>query len=204
MECQLAAARPVDPDRIAKLIHSTDPHIFGALHGEDHTLALQHLSKQWQSDAGIFSYRFARAAWMGETLAGICLGFDASQQAAAIEPYILQAQRFLTEEQFGVGFAWWSRHGFLTLPEIPADAWYIQNLAVDDAYRRRGIGEAMLRDCIENAREAAYGRVHLDVYEGNSAIDLHRRMGFDVIVETRVLPLMADGFPAHLRMERVL
>lgn len=201
---RIAPTGPVEPERVAALIYSTDPHIFAALHDDDYELAMRHLAHQWQADVGVFSHSFAQGAWIGDMLAGIVLGYDAAELNTVIEPYLKQAQEVMNEAQFQGSFGWWSNYGYLNLPEIPGDAWYVQNLAVDEARRGQGIGAALLQDCAHRARKAGYRRVHLDVYDGNAAIELYRRTGYAVIAETRVLPLMANGFPAHLRMEKVL
>lgn len=196
----LEPARPVEPEHVAELMIATDPHIFGALHGHDHALAVRHLAHQWQQPRGLFSHAHCTAAMHDDALAGIALGFDRATQAADTGPMMEQAAAVLTEDQIGtlIGFL---EYGSYALPPVPEDAWYLQNLATAESARGRGIGDRLLQHCFEQARSAGLGRVHLDVYEGNPAIRLYERAGMKTIVETRVLPLEAEGFPLHLRME---
>jgi ribosomal-protein-alanine N-acetyltransferase len=51
-------------------------------------------------------------------------------------------------------------------------------LAVQPASRRTGIGAALLRAVIADARERAAERLHLEVRAGNSAVALYRAHGF--------------------------
>ncbi len=200
---QLAPATAAHPELAAELIHATEPHIFGYLHGHDMALVRRHLGYHWQQRDSLFSHTFATAAWLGEDLMGIELGFDADQQAQAAGPMIEHAMTALTEVEFA-HFATWFEHGRFVLPPLPDDAWYLQHLAVVPAARGRGVGERLLGNCIERCRDAGFKRLHLDVYADNPAVSLYERMGFAVIVETLVRPLVQHGIPLHWRMEKRL
>lgn len=200
---QLAPATVSNADLAAELIHATEPHIFGYLHGHDMALVRRHLGHQWQQTDSLFSHRFATAAWLGDELMGIELGFDGQVQAQATGPMIEHAMATLTEAEFA-HFASWFEHGRFVLPPVSDDAWYLQHLAVVPAARGRGVGERLLDNCIERCREAGFRRLHLDVYAENPAVRLYERVGFTVIVETLVRPLVEHGIPLHWRMEKLL
>lgn len=51
-------------------------------------------------------------------------------------------------------------------------------LAVVPDHRRRGIGRSLLGQFIERARSAGVSRVHLEVRDGNPAIEMYQRAGF--------------------------
>jgi ribosomal protein S18 acetylase RimI-like enzyme len=69
-------------------------------------------------------------------------------------------------------------HGSFT-PEIGDDEYYISALAVDERYRRRGIGSLLLGSSIETARENDCRNIVLEVDTGNApAICLYRKFGF--------------------------
>lgn len=186
------------------MIWSTDPHIFAGLHGDDHALGIRHLGKQWQAERGVFSHSLGLAAWQEDMLAGLAIGFHVAEQTAHVEPFLKLAAEVMTESELATMDTWWGTYGQFNLPAIPEDAWYLQNLAVDSAMRGHGIGAELLRRCMDRARSEGFRRLHLDVYDGNPAVGLYRRLGFAVIVETRVLPQMAKGAPMHLRMEALL
>jgi ribosomal-protein-alanine N-acetyltransferase len=58
-------------------------------------------------------------------------------------------------------------------------------LAVRPAARRRGVGSALLRAVIGEARERGAARLHLEVRAGNDAVSLYGRCGFEKIGERR-------------------
>jgi ribosomal protein S18 acetylase RimI-like enzyme len=61
----------------------------------------------------------------------------------------------------------------------PHAAW-IRMLAVDDAYRRRGIGEALTLACIDRAQADGMRRVRLNTGDPQLAAQrLYERMGFE-------------------------
>ncbi len=58
-------------------------------------------------------------------------------------------------------------------------------LAARPSARRRGVGGALLRAVIEEARGRNTVRVHLEVRSGNDAVQLYRREGFEQVGERR-------------------
>ncbi len=51
-------------------------------------------------------------------------------------------------------------------------------IAVHPDERRRGVGQILLDDFLQNARAAGASRLHLEVRDGNTAIAMYRRAGF--------------------------
>jgi ribosomal protein S18 acetylase RimI-like enzyme len=63
---------------------------------------------------------------------------------------------------------------------------YIEDVIVDEAYRGRGIGEALTRTCLENAQRAGCPQVMLTCNPDREAANrLYQRMGF-VVRKTNV------------------
>lgn len=54
-------------------------------------------------------------------------------------------------------------------------------LAVAPDRQRRGIGRLLLDQFLERALAAGASRVHLEVREGNPAIEMYRRAGFEAV-----------------------
>ncbi len=65
--------------------------------------------------------------------------------------------------------------------------------AVDPAYRRQGLGEVMLRNFAQAARQRGATRLVLEMRKGNPAESLYRRFGFDQIGERRDYYRVPDG-----------
>lgn len=56
---------------------------------------------------------------------------------------------------------------------------HLLNIAVHPEFRGRGVGEALVRECIRRGVRAGSGRIHLEVRAGNEeAQRLYRRLGF--------------------------
>jgi ribosomal-protein-alanine N-acetyltransferase len=71
------------------------------------------------------------------------------------------------------------------LARSTADESELLLLANRPAARRRGIGGALLRAVMAEARERGAVRIHLEVRSGNDAAQLYRREGFDKVGERR-------------------
>jgi ribosomal-protein-alanine N-acetyltransferase len=66
-------------------------------------------------------------------------------------------------------------------------------LAVSPNYRRRGVGRKLLQDFLSRARTRGSTRVHLEVREGNPAIQMYRHAGFEPIGRRRNYYRAQDG-----------
>jgi [ribosomal protein S18]-alanine N-acetyltransferase len=66
-------------------------------------------------------------------------------------------------------------------------------LAVAPSHRRRGIGRTLLEDFVERARSLGASRVHLEVRDGNPAIEMYRKAGFSAIGRRRNYYHARDG-----------
>lgn len=67
--------------------------------------------------------------------------------------------------------------GFSLMRRV-ADEAELLLLAVDPAYQRRGIGQALLDEFIAAALAHGAHRLHLEVRDGNPAVSLYRSAGF--------------------------
>jgi ribosomal-protein-alanine N-acetyltransferase len=66
-------------------------------------------------------------------------------------------------------------------------------LAVAPDHRRRGIGRELLQQFLDSARADGVTRAHLEVRDGNPAIHMYRRAGFEPIGRRRNYYRGADG-----------
>jgi ribosomal-protein-alanine N-acetyltransferase len=66
-------------------------------------------------------------------------------------------------------------------------------LAVTPSHRRRGIGRGLLHHFLERARSDGATRVHLEVRDGNPAIEMYRSAGFAPIGRRRNYYHASDG-----------
>ena len=63
--------------------------------------------------------------------------------------------------------------------ENHSDVLYLYSMWVKPEFRRRGVGEALVRDVLAWARENGWARVRLRVFQGNgTARRLYARLGF--------------------------
>lgn len=66
-------------------------------------------------------------------------------------------------------------------------------LGVLDSCRRRGIGRQLLRDFLERARNEGVARAHLEVRDGNPAVEMYRNAGFSPVGKRRNYYHAPDG-----------
>lgn len=66
-------------------------------------------------------------------------------------------------------------------------------IAVTPKFRRRGVGEALIKLLFEAARTRGITRIYLEMRRGNPALHLYRKLGFEPIGERPNYYRMANG-----------
>ena len=66
-------------------------------------------------------------------------------------------------------------------------------LAVMPTHQRRGVGARLLEEFVQSARGQGVRRVHLEVRDGNPAIEMYRLAGFDAVGRRRNYYRGSDG-----------
>ncbi len=89
-----------------------------------------------------------------------------------------------------------------------APEWYIANIAVLPAYRRRGIARRLVEATLEELRRRKATIAFLDVVVGNDpAFNLYKEMGFDAFTKAseyhfqKELPITAMSLPAEYKLK---
>lgn len=95
----------------------------------------------------------------------------------------------------------WSatRPAGFALARVVADEAELLLLAIRPTMRRRGIGTALLRSIVTDAKERGAGTLHLEVRANNEAVRLYHNEGFEKVGERRDYYRGKDGklFDAH-------
>lgn len=69
--------------------------------------------------------------------------------------------------------------------ELPYQFAYISDLYVEPGHRRLGVGESLLRTCLDDLRSSGTRRVRLSVWSENwKAMSLYRKAGFKELMLT--------------------
>jgi ribosomal-protein-alanine N-acetyltransferase len=66
-------------------------------------------------------------------------------------------------------------------------------IAVLPNHQRRGVGQRLLDDFLERSRKEGVARVHLEVRDGNPAVDMYRAAGFSSVGRRRNYYHAPDG-----------
>ncbi len=87
-------------------------------------------------------------------------------------------------------------------PQEPPPVGHILNIAVDPAFRRRGLGQRLLEYALDYCRQLGAERVELEVRTGNSAaIALYQKHGF--VIRERVPFYYSDGEDAFVMVKEL-
>lgn len=105
-------------------------------------------------------------------------------QLAGILPMAGVALTLAVESGSTIGFS---------LVRTVADEAELLLIAVLPDHHRRGIGGRLLDNFIDQARADGAGRVHLEVRDGNPAVEMYRRAGFERVGRRRNYYHAPDG-----------
>lgn len=144
--------------------------------GPGHTLAEFEtvMTKLVEAENTQYSYRNTFVALDDDgTVAGICVSYDGKNLHTLRKPFIAAIKSAFGRDYSGIG------------DETQAGELYLDSLAVDERYRRRGIAGKLLQATKEKAARLGLPAVGLLVDKGNpNAERLYRANGFEYVNDT--------------------
>ena len=202
MDLLVRPARPEDP-AVDLLFESAKPYYTAYAGSERRARAL--LTALWTRTGHAASYELCRVAVAGDQIVGLVAGFPVPDADRLSRRFVGMTFRRLPP--------WWWPHTLRHLraagevaPRPPLDAYYVDALAVDVRWRRKGVAQRLLEDASAQARGAGFRRLALDTGLQNApARALYTAFGFDER-EIRRAPdkrsakaLGGPGFVAYLK-----
>ncbi|HKP91792.1 MAG TPA: GNAT family N-acetyltransferase [Thermoleophilaceae bacterium] len=186
-------AREEDISELAPLVHLPHERMFERIaRDRPHALAMVEADLR----GGLVG-----SAWIAEVddaVAGAMVVYPHREDAARVRALLLVVLRRSPPWRWpAIARVFWhgARHGSLH----PADSLYVDALAVDARFRRRGVALALLEHAASTAAGDGLRSVSLDTAETNvPAVGLYRKAGFEV---TQVAP-GRSGAPALLTFRR--
>jgi ribosomal protein S18 acetylase RimI-like enzyme len=194
----LEPGRPVDAPIAARLVAETDRDLFTFLTGGSLSAWIEISEHEWRHERGIYSYTMADMVRVGATIHGLVVSYlsgrhleidwDLGSSAPYVSADLMARIRAVRDVVFSL------------FPAIPDGVWYVQNIAVAPEAQGKGLGRFLMKAIEARAAEAGCAALHLDVDSSSPAVRFYLRLGFEVLVETRVPSI--PGVQAHYRMVR--
>jgi ribosomal protein S18 acetylase RimI-like enzyme len=158
MDLVVRPALPQDP-AAALLFESAKPYYTAYAGNEERALRLlQHVYARRGHAA---SYEFCRVAVIDERIAGVVAGFPVTHADRLSQKFVSMTLRRLPPWRLPGTFKHLRAAGNVS-PHPPLDAFYVDALAVDAAFRRRGVARALLNVAEQQALDAGFTRIALD------------------------------------------
>ena len=174
---------------VAELVYKTEPELTKMFFGKNKFKAMQRIVKLIKNKSNSFSYKNIFLAHENNRVLGIVIGqggneIDKEEEKKAISNTldILGALRLLIYDKLLV-------NRILTTA-IKPDDFYISVICVNNKYKRKGIGENLIKSSVNIAKKKNCSRIILDVSKENySAIKFYKKNGFRIYdeVNTRFL-----------------
>jgi ribosomal protein S18 acetylase RimI-like enzyme len=157
-------AQPADAEIAAVLLYSAYTHtqVTTPLRDELENGFIERLQHFFRQDGNRFSYQNSLVAEASSAVVGLVLSFGARDEArlnAAVGSWLEQ--------------------------EAEDDEWYVDALAVFGNWGRKGIGTRLLQHAEQLARQQRYGKIALNVAQGNTqALELYAQLHYVVTEQT--------------------
>ncbi|MDA0782503.1 MAG: GNAT family N-acetyltransferase [Proteobacteria bacterium] len=185
----------------AKLIYESSHELLNFMFKDQET-AEKVLAKLYRKNKGHFSNVFSTVVEMEGEIVGLELGYDKGQLA---KQDLIGSISLLLNSPFSI---WWhliAKTGRIIDGYVPKPSdriYYINNIAVSDRCRGKGVGKKLLEYTIEKAKNNGYSAVELDVTSVNeNAIGFYKKHGFVEVSKSGSQELMTKyGLPPLIRM----
>src|SRR4051812_1984413 len=158
MDLVVRPALPTDAC-VPLLFESAKPYYTAYAGSERRALAL--LQALWPRRGHAASYEFCRVAFAGDRLVGVVAGFPVREGDRLSRRFVALTLLRIPPWRLPATFRHLRAAGGVA-PIPPIDAYYVDALAVDPAYRRRGIAQQLLAVAEAEAAHAGLYRVALD------------------------------------------
>ena len=188
---------------IADLMYATGPVTYDyQFHGR--ALFDLIIDASWRVPGTLFGHDGTTLAVNGNELLGIEVGFPGSefkQRKKTLGP--LWSPLIESGQVSGDQLAKMGRRTYFASylnVSIPGSVYYVHALSVKEPHRGKGIGQALMRNAIEAAKQAGLRGLHLDVLSDNPAVKFYRALGMDCLTETTAPHPLSHGVPMEMRM----
>src|SRR5690349_980170 len=175
MDLLVRPALPQDP-AAPLLFESAKPYYTAYAGTEERALKL--LQRVYARPGHAASYEFCRGAVIDDRIAGVVAGFPVRQADRLSQKFVSMTLKRLPPWRLP-GTSKHLRAAGNVSPHPPLDAFYVDALAVDAAFRRRGVAKHLLTVAEQLAVDAGCTRVALDTgLTNHSARALYDGYGF--------------------------
>jgi FAD/FMN-containing dehydrogenase/ribosomal protein S18 acetylase RimI-like enzyme/SAM-dependent methyltransferase len=198
-------AEPACAEAVARLIYDSSHELFDLIFATRQG-AESALTVLLSMPRGQFGYQFATVLKIDNEIVGVELGYDGSQLSAQQVPGLINMLRAMPLVRLPHLIGKVSRALSGYVPPPSADAYYVNNIAVDSKCRGLGLGKQLLEHVVETARVGGYRSVELDVTDVNvRAIRFYQHLGFSVVSTSGTEAVRAQyGLPKLLRMRYLI
>jgi len=165
---------------IYQSVHELMDFMFG-----NQKLAEAILNRLLKYSSGQFGYRYVTVMKDGEATVGVVLGYSRQEFLAAELPGAINMLRAVPVSRWFYLATTVNKVLSNYVPPPATDAFYINNIAIDEKVRGKGYGSKLLVYVIEQARDKNFRCIELDVTHINeSAIRFYQRKGFSIVSES--------------------
>lgn len=196
MNDEIVPAEANDAPAAACLIAKTAADLFRHYTGGDLALWIAVAECEWRARCGIYSYTMSDVIRREGQVVGLLVAYS-SRRSAGIDWSLRSARARLGAASLERIDLVRPTASFL-FPSLPADAFYVQNVATHPSAQGNGLGRRLMERAFDLGRAEGCRTCHLDVDSSTPAVQFYEHLGLRVLVQTEVPSI--PGVSAHYRM----
>jgi ribosomal protein S18 acetylase RimI-like enzyme len=202
---EIRQANKNDRGSIAEMIYSSGPDIYDFIYKTNNKTALNYINYEFKSGRGFAGYNNVTVAVKdGEVVATGCF-YDGNVYNRLAAGSAFNMLIFYGLFSF-IPVLKRSLHSMSVMKQPHKNELYLSNFGVNEKLRGQGVGSAVLKNKINEAKQKGYKKFILDVSVNNPKAEaLYKRMGMSITKEKKFSG-KREGFPCAdaRQMEMVL
>ena len=186
---------------VMETLHQFGVYLFGF---GDEQRAQTALASFFMRPRNRFSHQFAEFALVNNDPAGLLMTFNRRQMRASELATAFHMLKIYDLKELGIFLK--RMRPYMDEEKIQPDEFYIAHLAVEEKFRRQGIGWQLLECAEQKARDQGFPKLSLlTEIENSAARALYSKFGFE-LTETILFPdlLTETGTAGDVRMVKIL
>lgn len=177
---EIMPARPEHAAAAAELIHASGPKIHERMYVGDREFALRTIAKIFRAPDALVCFSNATAACADGRVKGLMIAYEKKHERTQGLRYFRLVFRLLPLHRFPMALIHMLLMRYMIRP-IGEKSLFLAAVAVSADSRGAGIGFALMKALIEDARRRGLNQIEADVeIDNQAAIDFYRRFGFQI------------------------
>lgn len=180
---EIRPAHSSDSNWVPQLIVESDPELFRFCGNNSLEPWLQVAKAEFEACRGFYSYLKTKILLVDGSVAGMIISLPICR-ASETDWDLRYSQQVLDRDLWAETADRYRSVDNILFPEVPSEAYYIQNLAILGRYRQRGFGRILMGLAEAEGYSAECTHISVDVNAGATSVSFYEHLGYETTTIT--------------------